>query len=102
MAFRRGRFSDLVERQLDLFEREHAGLIADGEDALRAYNRADRDEAEARYEQYLDLVETGQDELEELRDAYAATLDEDTAEEYRTAFNRRVRKRLPRYGLELD
>ena len=39
----RKRFADVVSRQLDLFEREHAGLIADCEAAERAYDRADRD-----------------------------------------------------------
>ena len=102
MPFRRGRFADLVERQLDLFEEENADLIHEAEAALRAYDRAERDEAEERYERYRELVETGQDELVELRDTYARTLDEDTAEEYEEAFNRRVRKRFPRFGLELD
>ena len=98
----RGRFVDLVERQLALFQAEHEGLIRDAEAALAAYNRAPRDEAEERYGDYLDLVETGTDELVELRDNYAATLDEDSAEEYEIAFNRIVRKRLPRFGLDLD
>jgi hypothetical protein len=102
MPFRRGRFADLIARQLDLFERERAGLIADAEAALAAYNRAERDEAEERYGDYLDLVETGQEELEEIRDAYAATLEEDTADDYRAVFNAAVRKRLPRFGLELE
>jgi hypothetical protein len=102
MPFRRERFADLIGRQLDLFERERAGLIADADAALRAYDRAEREEAEERYGDYLDLVETGQEELEEIREAYAATLDEDTAEEYRAHFNAAVRKRLPRFGLELD
>jgi hypothetical protein len=102
MRFRRGRFADLVERQLDLFADENADLIRDAEAALRAYDRAERDEAEERYERYRDLVETGQDELVELRDTYARTLDEDTAEEYEDAFNRQARKRFPRFGLELD
>ncbi len=100
--FRRGRFVDVIERQLDLFARERAGLISDAEAALRAYDSAERDEAEERYGDYLDLVETGQDELVEMRDAYAQTLDEDAAEEYREVFNALVRKRLPRFGLELD
>ncbi len=102
MRFRRGRFLDLVERQLDLFERENAELIAETDAALRAYDRAERDEAAACYEKYRDLAETGQDELVEIRDTYARTLDEDTAEEYEHAFNRRVRKRFPRFGLELE
>ena len=93
---------DLVERQIALFEAENQGLIRDTEAALDAYNRAPRDEAEERYGDYLDLVETGTDELIELRDNYAATLDEDAADEYRLAFNDLARKRLPRFGLELD
>jgi hypothetical protein len=97
-----GRFVDLIERQLDLFTGEHAGLIADVEAALSAYDRAPRGEAEERYGDYLDLVETGTDELVELRDNYAATLDDEVADEYRSVFNELVRKRMPRFGLELD
>ena len=102
MPFRRGRFLDLVERQLDLFERDSAALIRDARAALEAYDGAERDEAEERYGDYLDLVEMGQDELEEIREAYAATLDDDTAEEYRAVFNERARRRLGLFGLELD
>jgi hypothetical protein len=98
----RGRFVDLVERQLALFQAEHEGLIRDAEAALAAYNGAPRDEAEERYGDYLDLVETGTDELVELRDNYAATLGDDSSEAYQEAFNRIVRKRLPRFGLQLD
>jgi hypothetical protein len=98
----RGRFADLIKRQLDLFAAEQAGLISDVDAALLAYNRAPRGEAEERYGDFLDLVETATDELLELRDNYAATLDEDAAEEYRLLFNDTVRKRLPRFGLELD
>jgi hypothetical protein len=98
----RGRFVDLVERQIALFTAENAGLIRDTEAALDTYNRAPRDEAEERYGDYLDLVETGTDELVELRDNFASTLDEDSYEEYHDLFNRVVRKRLPRFGLQLD
>ena len=98
----RGRFVDVVERQIALFTAENAGLIRDTEAALDTYNRAPRDEAEERYGDYLDLVETGTDELVELRDNFASTLDEDSYEEYHDVFNRVVRKRLPRFGLELD
>ena len=93
---------DLVERQIALFTAENEGLIRDTEAALAAYNRAARDGAEERYGDYLDLVETGTDALVELRDNFAATLDEDSYEEYHEVFNRTVRKRLPRFGLELD
>lgn len=96
------RFVELVERQLALFEEENAGLLADVEAALGAYDRAPRDEAEERYGDFLDLVETGTDELVEIREAYAATLDTDAALEYEALFNDLARKRLPRFGLELD
>jgi hypothetical protein len=95
------RFVDLVERQLDLFAAEQAGLVADVEAALGAYDRAPRGEAEERYGDFLDLVETGTDELIELRENYAASLDDEAAEEYRDVFNDVVRRRLPRFGLEL-
>jgi hypothetical protein len=98
----RGRFVDLVERQIALFTTENEGLIRDTEAALGAYNRARRDEAEERYGDYLDLIETGTDALVELRDNFASSLDEDSYEEYHEVFNRIVRKRLPRFGLELD
>jgi hypothetical protein len=96
---RRRRFSDVVARQLELFEREHAGLLRDCDAAEAAYDRAERDEAEERYGDYLDLVETGTELLAELRDGYAATLDSDAAAEYEAAFNRAVAKRFPRFAL---
>jgi hypothetical protein len=95
-------FADLVSRQLDLFTAENAGLVGDVEAALAAYNRAPRDEAEERYGDFLDLVETGTDELIELRENYASSLEADAAEEYRASFNDAVRRRLPRFGLEVD
>jgi hypothetical protein len=102
MTFFRRRFADVVKRQLDLFEREQRGLIDDCLAAERAYNRSDRDEAEERYGDYVDLVETGTEILANLRDNFASTLDEEGAEEYELAFNRAVVKRLPRFALEIE
>jgi hypothetical protein len=98
----RGRFVDLVERQLELFEAEHAGLLRDCQAALDAYNSAPREEAEERYGAYVDLVDEASEALVDYRDGYARTLDEDAADEYEDVFARLVRKRLPRLGLELD
>ena len=98
----KGRFGDLIGRQLDLFERENADLIADCEAAERAYDQAERDEAEERYGDYLDLVETGTELLAGLRDSFASTLDEETAEEYEAEFNHAVLRRLPRFALEIE
>jgi hypothetical protein len=100
--FRRKRFGDVIARQLELFEREHRGLIDDCIAAERSYDRASRDEAEERYGDYVDLVETGTEVLADIRDHFARTLDDDTAEEYETAFNQAVAKRLPRFALEIE
>jgi hypothetical protein len=102
VRLRRPRFAELIERQLDLFEREHRGLIEDCVAAERAYNRSDRDEAEERYGDYVDLVETGTEVLADLRDNFASTLDETAAEEYEDAFNRAVLKRFRRFALEIE
>jgi hypothetical protein len=101
-VFRRRRFADVIARQLDLFERDHAELIRECADAERAYDRAPRDEAEERYGDYVDLVETGTEALADLRDHYATTLDDAAAEEYEAAFNEAVVKRLPRFALEIE
>lgn len=102
MRLRRARFADLIDRQLDLFEREQRGLIDDCIAAESSYNRAERDEAEERYGDYIDLVETGTEVLADLRDNFAATLDDDAAEEYVAAFNQGVLKRFRRFALEIE
>ena len=100
--FKRRRFSDVISRQLDLFEREHSDVIEECDELERAYNTAPRDEAEERYGDYVDLVETGTEILADIRDTYKRTLDDDTADEYDLAFNRAVVKRLPRFALEIE
>jgi hypothetical protein len=96
------RFSDVIKRQLEVFEVDQRAVIEDVETALQKYNQAGRDEAEARYEEYLDLVETGTEELATLRDNFAAAMDEEAAEEYEAEFNRTVARRLPRFALEIE
>jgi hypothetical protein len=102
MRLRRPRFTDLIDRQLDLFGREQRGLIDDCIAAEQSYARADRDEAEERYGDYVDLVETGTELLADLRDHFATTLDDDAADEYTEAFNRAVLKRFRRFALEIE
>jgi hypothetical protein len=102
VIFRRRRFGELIERQLGLWAEEHAGFLRDVDAAERAYDEAERDGAEERYGDYLDLVETGTELLASVRDAYAATLDEDTAVAYEAEFNRAVVRRWPRFGLEIE
>lgn len=95
-------FEDVIRRQLDLFESEHADLIAECEEAERAYDAADRDEAEERYGDYVDLVETGTEELAALRDHFASTMTAEAAIVYQAEFNRAVLARLPRFALEIE
>jgi hypothetical protein len=102
VRIRRARFADVIDRQLDLFERDQRGLIDDCIAAERAYDRAPRDEAEERYGDYVDLVETGTELLAGLRDNFASTLDETTAAEYEDAFNAAVLKRFRRFALEIE
>jgi hypothetical protein len=102
VIFRRGRFSDVIRRQLDLFERDYTDLFEQIVAAERAYDDADRDDAEARYGEYVDLVEEGTEALADIRDSFKRTLAEPADEEYEEAFNRAVRKRFPRFGPEID
>lgn len=99
---RKRRFAEVIARQLDLFVRDNLQLLDACEEAERAYDRAERDEAEERFGGYQDLVETGTEILADVRDNFGSTLDEDAAEEYEAEFNRAVAKRLPRFGLEIE
>ena len=98
----KGRFADVIRRQLDLFEQNHRDLIKDCADAERAYDRAPREEAEEAYGDYLDLVETGTEALAALRDGYASALNEEIGEQYESEFNAAVLRRLPRFALEIE
>ena len=100
--FRRRRFADVISRQLDLFERDHAGLIRACEQAEVAYDSAERADAEERLGDYQDLVETATEVLADARDHFAASLGEAAAERYEEEFNRAVGKRLPRFSLEIE
>jgi ABC-type transporter Mla subunit MlaD len=101
-VLRRRRFADLTARQLDVFVRDQLELLEACDEAERAYQRAERDEAEELFSDYQDLVETGTELLADLRDNFKRTLDEETAEEYEAEFNRAVVKRLPRFALEIE
>jgi len=101
-VLRRGRFAEVIGRQLDLFVRDNLELLEECDAAERAYDRAERGEGEERFGDYQELVEDGTEILAGLRDNFASTLDDETADEYVDEFNRAVVKRLPRFGLELE
>ena len=102
MIFRRRRFADLIRRQLDVFAEDGGEVFEEIRRRKELYDRADRNEAEELYGDYIDAVETGTEELADMRDRFKRTLDEDAAEEYELEFNRAVKKRWPVFGIEID
>lgn len=94
----RGRFHHLVQRQLDLFAADEAELLAEGEEADAAWTKADRDDTEELYGDFQLVVDAIGERLYDLREVYAATLDERTAETYRAAFNASAEKRFRRFA----
>ena len=98
MRIRRGRFGELVARQLALFGEDEAALLVEADEAEAAWVRAGRDEAEESYGDFQLVVDAIADGLLELREAYAATLDERGADEYRRAFHAAVARRFKRYA----
>jgi hypothetical protein len=92
--FRRGQFRDVVQRQLDLFAADEAdGLLVEVAELKRQYDGADREDSEEAYGDYMDAVDGVKDALAEMRDQFAATLDEAAAEEYESAFDNAARRR---------
>ena len=102
MRFGRSPFRDVIDRQLDLFVRDHDDVIEEANERFRLYSAAGRDAAEELYGDYLDAVETGTEILADLRDHFAQSLTESDADRYRADFDRAVRKRLPAYALEIE
>ena len=96
--FRRGRFHDLVQRQLDLFATDEAELLAEAETADAAWTSADRDETEERYGDYQLVVDAIAERLYDIREAYAATLEEPADDEYRAAFDVAAARRFRRFA----
>jgi hypothetical protein len=96
VIFRRDRFGELVRRQLDLFALDEAELLREANDAERAYDDADREDAEEAYGDLQLVFQAIGERLEELRDTYAATLEEDARDDYERSFDRLAAKRFPR------
>jgi hypothetical protein len=95
-------FRDVIGRQLDLFVEDEADLLEECREKSRAYERADREDREEAYGDWVDVVETATEALADMRDRFARTLDEDAAATYEDSFNRAVRKRWPELGLEIE
>jgi hypothetical protein len=98
--FGRLRFQKVIDAQIDAFVREHEDVLDEVADRLEAYNRADRDEAEELYGDYVDAVEVGIEILAEMRDHYAATLED--PDRYEREFDTAVKRRLPTFDAGLN
>lgn len=96
----RSRYKALADAQIDLFLREHADLMDRIADLRDTYNRSDRDDAEEAFGDYSDAHAVAAELLEEMRNAYARTVDD--ADGYVATFNRAVKRRLPETATELD
>jgi hypothetical protein len=99
MIFRHDtRLEDLARTQLELFAADESELLQEAAEAEEAWNRAGRHEAEEAYGDYQLVVDAIADRLLDIRESYAATLDDDIAEAYRSAFNRVAAKRFRGYA----
>jgi hypothetical protein len=95
---RRGRFHDLVERQLDLFAADDAGLLAEAVEAEAAWSSAKVDAAEEAYGDYQLVVDAIADRLLDIRETYASSLDDNASNEYAAEFTRAATRRFRRYA----
>ena len=95
MIFRRSRFQELIERQLDLFASE-TDLLDEAAEADTAWTQAAADESEELYGDYQLVADAIGEALYEIREAYAGTLDKAAADEYRASFDTNARKRFGR------
>ena len=93
MIFRRKPFAELIERQLDLVAADDADLLADVAARRREHAAAEREDAEEAFGDYQLALEALKDRLTDVRDAYAATLED--PEPYEGAFERAAVRRWP-------
>jgi hypothetical protein len=94
----RKRFADVVRRQLDLFEEDTTALRAEADEADAAWTHAGRDDSEELFGDYQLVVDAVSERLLDLRERYAATLDDRAAGEYRKSFNRAATNRFRAYA----
>jgi hypothetical protein len=101
-VLRKRRFADLVNRQLDLFEEDERELLAEAAEADARWTHASAEESEELYGDYQLVVDAIAERLLDVRETYAASLDETAADQYRTTFDAAARKRFRRFASLLD
>ena len=100
--FGRGRFDELVRRQLDLFATAESTLLDEAAAADSAWTNAAAEESEELFGDYQLVVDAIGEALHDTRETYASSLDDETADEYRAAFDRAARKRFGRLSSFLE
>jgi hypothetical protein len=101
VILRRRRFQELVDRQLDLFE-EEMELLDEAAAAEAVWSQSGADDSEERYGDYQLVVDAIGEALHDIRETYAAALEEDTAAQYRATFDRAARRRFGRAAAFLE
>ncbi len=99
---RRGRFREVVQRQLDNFAVDEAALLAEGDAADATWTSAGRDESEELFGDYQLVADAIGERLYDIRETYASTLEATSADDYREAFNRAALKRFRRHAAFLE
>jgi hypothetical protein len=102
MALFRRRFSELVDRQLELYAQDHRDEIREIVAALDQHRTSTSEDAQEAFGDYQDRIDWAAQDLIALRDTYARTLDEQTAAAYTKAFGRGVRRRFPALARAVD
>ena len=100
--WRRGRFHELVRRQLELFATDESSLLEEASAADSAWTNASVEDAEELYGEYQLVVDAIGDRLYDIRETYARSLDDATGDEYRAAFDKAAGKRLGRLAQSLE
>ncbi len=90
-------FDELVARQLDLFAEDESDLLARGRRGGGRVGAAGRDDAEEAYGDYQLVVDAIADRLLDIRESYAATLDDGQCGRVPAC----VRRAAPRAGFAL-
>jgi hypothetical protein len=98
VRLRRGRFDDLVEHQLDLFEADDAALLDEAGVADAAWTNATAEDSEELYGDYQLIADAIGERLYDTRETYASPLEAHAAADYRAAFDKAARRRLRRYS----
>ena len=100
--FGRNRFGDLIARQIEIFCEENADLLREIAEYRERWRKASREGAEEAFGDEQDRVDWAAEALSDLCDRYAMTLDEATEADYRRAFAKAVRRRLPSLADEFE